>query len=221
MICTGIAGRAFPDGKFSCRNPVISFVRWHTLIFQKGKRMKAAFITMALTFLCGTTINVALEPALPDNLRVIAGTWRPAESFKHLLDSELVSSRQTGFEISIDKRLGDSHRRTSGSDTYFNAWAIPLRDDGHELIATGHLKFGDGSEVDHLISKRDGSLYLTCGVVTGGSTRIFLGRGPVEESFEAMIVEWTQHSIGAPIDLERAFATVMYERVSRPAAPVR
>ena len=108
---------------------------------------------------------------------------------------------------------------TSGSDTYYNAWATSLKDGGHELVATGHLKFDDGVEVEHVISKSDGSLYLSCGVVTSGSTRIFLGRGPDEESFEAMVVEWTQHSIGTPIDLEREFATVMYERVNPPATP--
>lgn len=28
MKCTGVAGRAFSDGEFTCRNPVISVVRW-------------------------------------------------------------------------------------------------------------------------------------------------------------------------------------------------
>ncbi|QEF97917.1 hypothetical protein Mal15_19630 [Stieleria maiorica] len=183
--------------------------------------MKTLFITMAFTLLCLTTMIDAGETTLNKIIHTIAGKWRPVESCQHLLDSELVSRHQTGFEISIDKSLGDSHRKTSGSGTYYKAWATALHDSGHELIATGHLRFDDGSEIDHLISRSKGSLYLTYGVVTGGSTRIFLGRGPNEESLEAIVVEWTQHSIGTPIDLERDFATVMYERVNLPAAPHR
>lgn len=65
-----------------------------------------------------------------------------------------------------------------------------------------------------MISRKDGSLYLGYGIVNGGNPRIFLGRGSDNASVDTLVIEWTSSCSDSPVDLNRDFATVIYERAS-------
>ena len=155
-------------------------------------------------------IPEVVESSATGNVQALAGKWKPGESFRHLIDSKLVSSGETGFEISIDRKLGDSHRKTSG--TYFQDYSAFLKNNGHSAVASGNIKFDHGAEAEIVISSKDGSLYLWYGIVTGGNPRIFIGRGSDEASAETLVVEWASWCTESPVDVEREFATVIYER---------
>ena len=181
-----------------------------------------AIIFVGLAAMQAAPTPKVLEATATDNVQAIAGKWKPVESCHHLLDADLVSSRKIGFEISIDKKLGDSHRESSGSGTYYDNYSAFLKRNGHEPVATGYIKFDYDLDGEHIITKKDGSLYLWYGIVTVGNPRIFLGRGPDKQSVETLVVEWASWCGGSPVDLDRDFATVMYERVDRNATlPLR
>lgn len=181
--------------------------------------MKSLLVTAGFIFLCAATMaspDDILRVSSPnDNIQAIAGKWRPIESCYHLLDSDLVTSRRIGFEISIDENLGDSHRRSSGSTTHYTVFADALKNEGHEPLATGHIKFDGSFEVDHVIFKNNGSLYIWYGVNAYGRPRIFVGRGPDKMSFDTLVIEWSTEDAGTPIDLggKREFATISYDRI--------
>jgi hypothetical protein len=72
-------------------------------------------LAAALTILHSVTAQDVAIPAASTtgNLQKLTGTWKPTKSSHPLLDSDLVSSNQTGFTISIDKVLGETYRRSS------------------------------------------------------------------------------------------------------------
>ena len=178
-----------------------------------------AIVFVAMTFAATQVAPTpkVLESPTTDNVHAMAGKWRPVESCHHLLDADLVSSRTVGFEISIDKQLGDSHRKSSGSGTYYDNYADFLKRNGHKPVASGYIKFDYDLDSEHIITRKDGSLYLWYGIVSVGNPRIFLGRGPDKHSVETLVMEWDSWCGGSPVDLKRDFATVIYERVDRNA----
>ena len=150
------------------------------------------------------------EASATGNVQALSGKWKAVESSHHLLDERLVATGDTGFEIAVDKQLGESHRRTS--ETYYGQYTAFLEKNGHAAIASGTIKFDCGGQSEFVIAEKDGSLYLWYGVVTGGNPRIFLGRGSDDASVESIAIEWASWCSDSPVELNRDFATVAYER---------
>lgn len=188
----------------------------------KGNPMRTLSLFVLLTVCSRADAVEFVEASSTGNLRALAGTWKPVEHFHHLLDSELVSRDEIGFEISIDDHLGDSHRKAKVSgksrERYYPDYAAFLKEKGHEPIATGFVRFDDGAECEHVITKKAGSLYLWYGVVFINNPRIFIGRGADVNSAETVVVEWTSSCSDTPVKLERDFATIVYKRVDRDTA---
>jgi hypothetical protein len=175
--------------------------------------MKALFIiAMALTAAPVAFRPDAVEFTSTSKMQALAGKWTPVDSSRKLLDSDLLSSGKTGFTISLDKKLGDSHRSVSGS--YYDDYTQFLRKNGHNAIASGRINFDCGTDSEFVISTKNGSLYLWYGIVTGGNPRIFIGRGSDEASC-ILAVEWASWCSNSPVSLEKDFATIVYERVSK------
>ncbi len=172
-----------------------------------------------LLLLPATARPDVLEASGTGNVEGLAGHWRPVESSRHLLDSKLASRGQAGFRISIDKKLGDSHRKAT--DAYYEQYAAFLKKNGHVAVASGYIRFDHGGESEIVISSKGGSQYLWYGVVTGGNPRIFLGRGSNESSVATLAVEWAAWCSDSPIDVDRDYATVIYRRVDRTGVPPR
>lgn len=168
----------------------------------------AIALTVAPTAL-GTDV---VESTATGNVQALAGKWKPVDSSRHLLDSKLLSSGETGFTITLDKKQGDSYRKTSA--TYYDDYEKFLGENGHAAVASGYIKFDYGGESEFVISSKNGSLYLWYGIVTGGNPRIFIGRGS-DKASSALAVEWASWCSNSPVDLERDFATIVYERVAR------
>jgi len=153
------------------------------------------------------------------NLQQLAGTWKATESSHRILDSQLVSSNKTGFTISIDKVLGEAHRRSSLPKHYLDDLSAYLKKHGYTPVASGTIRFDHGSEGEHLITTKGGSLYLWFGIFSGGNPRIFLGRGPDESSVKTLVVEWRDLSTDSPVTFteQERFATIVYERAVQKA----
>jgi hypothetical protein len=151
-------------------------------------------------------------PTSVANIQAAGGRWQAAEMSHQLLDPEIVSSGRTGFEIVVDKKIGASHRRTSGSDEYYSIFAKFLRDGGYEPLATGRMKTDLGDEAEFIISKKDGSLFLWHGIVTGANARIFLGWNTDKSSVDVFVVEWTESCPLSPLDVQYEYGTVIYKR---------
>ena len=96
---------------------------------------------------------------------------------------------------------------------------MELKKHGYTPVASGTIKFDHGSEGEHLITKKDGSLYLWLGILSDGNPRIFHGRGRDESSVKTLVVEWSDSSNDTPVDFngEERFATIVYERAVRNA----
>ena len=144
------------------------------------------------------------------NLAALAGKWKPVDGSLNLLDEDLVSSGDTGLEISIDEKLGDSHRKASKD--YYEQYSAFLLENGHTPMATGFIRFDYGGEGEIVISRKEGSLYLWHGVVTGGNPRIFPGMGAEKDAVETLVIEWAHWCSYSPVDNDRDFATVIYKR---------
>ena len=168
------------------------------------------FIAMILIAASSALGSDVTESTAIGNVQALAGKWKPVDSSRHLLDSKL-RSNETGFTISLDKKLGDSHRKTSAN--YFDDYSLFLRKNGHAAVASGFIKFEFGAESEFVISTKNGSLYLWYGIVTGGNPRIFIGRGS-DEASSTLVVEWASWCSDSPVDSNREFATVVYERVA-------
>ncbi len=176
--------------------------------------MKKLHVIAAMFILAATSLGAdVVESTATGNVQALAGKWKPVKSSHLLLDSKLVASGETGFEIAIDKQLGDSHRKTSAK--YYEQYSAFLKNNGHTAVASGYIKFDYGGEGDLVISTKNGSLYLWYGIVTGGNPRIFIGRGSDEDSAITVAVEWASWCSDSPVDLDRDFATVIYERADR------
>ncbi|MEW4491015.1 M56 family metallopeptidase [Thalassoglobus sp. JC818] len=178
--------------------------------------------------LCGngipTTQRDAIQPAQPDvdetsttdNTEALSGKWQATQESHHLLDSKLVEANQTGFVIAIDKRFGESYRKTS--DTYENQYREFLEQKGHAAVVSGTIKFDYGGESELMISSKDGDLYLWYGVVTGGNPRIFLHSGADKTSVDSLAIQWTSSCSDSPLDSDTDSAEVVYQRL-RPTDP--
>jgi hypothetical protein len=156
-----------------------------------------------------------VESSSTGNLQSLAGKWKVAEHSQHLLDPELVSKRKTGFAISIDKELGDSHRKESRQDKHYDKYSAFLKENGHEPVATGFIRFDYGGEGALVITQKDGSLYLWSGVVHVDNPRVFIGRGKEKDSAGTFVIEWASWCSESPVGRDRHFATVVYERDKR------
>lgn len=177
-------------------------------------------LAAALTILHSVTAQDVAIPAASTtgNLQKLTGTWKPTKSSHPLLDSDLVSSNQTGFTISIDKVLGETYRRSSLPKQYLDDLSADLKAHGYAPVASGSIKFDHGSEAELLITIKNGSLYLWFGILSGGNPRIFLGRGSDESSVRTLVVEWSRVSTDSPVNFdEEEFATIVYERAVQDA----
>ena len=182
--------------------------------------MKGLYVIATMLIVAAPVLGTdVVESTSTGNIQALAGKWKPVESSHHFLDSKLVSSGEIGLEITIDKQLGDSHRKAS--DTYYEQYSAFLKNNGHTAVASGYIKFDYGSESEFVISTKDGSLYLWYGIVTGGNPRIFIGRGSDEASTSTLAVEWASWCSDSPVDLDRDFATVIYERADQVATRTR
>ncbi len=182
--------------------------------------MNTFYIIVATLISAATSLGADVcESTATGNIQAVAGKWKAGKSSHHLLDSKLVSSGETGFEIAIDKQLGASHRMTS--DTHYEQYSAFLQANGHTAVASGHIKFDYGGEGELVISTKNGSLYLWYGIVTGGNPRIFVGRGSDEASASTLAVEWASWCSDSPVDLDSDFATIIYERVENKTTPGR
>ena len=182
--------------------------------------MKKLHVIAMMLISAATSLGAdVVESTATGNVQALSGKWTPVKSSHHLLDSKLVSSGKTGIELAIDKKLGESHRKTS--DTYYEQYSAFLKNNGHTAVASGYIKFDYGGEGELVISTKSGSLYLWYGIVTGGNPRIFIGRGSDEASASTMAVEWASWCSDSPVDLNSDFATVIYERVENKTAPGR
>ncbi|MEZ6088423.1 MAG: hypothetical protein R3C05_10430 [Pirellulaceae bacterium] len=150
------------------------------------------------------------QASMADNLQALTGKWKATEASHHLLESKLVEANETGFEITIDKQLGESYRRTS--DTYENQYKAFLKKKGHAAVASGTIKFDYGGESELMISRKGGSFFLWYGVVNGGNPRIVLHAGADKSSLDSFAIEWTSLCSDSPVDLDRESATVVYQR---------
>lgn len=83
------------------------------------------------------------------NVQSLTGKWKAVESSYRALDAKLVKSEETGFEIAIDRRLGDSLRRSSVS--YFDRYSAIFEEKGHAIIATGTIQFQYGGESEFVM----------------------------------------------------------------------
>lgn len=180
--------------------------------------MKSLFIIAAAIFASHSPGSLdVVESSSTGNLEAIAGNWRPIEQCHHLLDEKLVAQDKLGFQITVDEKLGDSHRQAKlhekDRDSYYDTYAAFLEKNGHLPVATGFIKFDYGSGGEYVISQKDGSLYLWYGVVMIDNPRIFVGRGSKALSAETFVIEWASRCSESPVELERDFASVIYERV--------
>ena len=71
MKCTGVAGRAFPDGQVSRRNPVISVVRRQETI----PKISSEFISIGLNLVIGAGYALNLDRPLGVMRRVAVGLF--------------------------------------------------------------------------------------------------------------------------------------------------
>ena len=148
------------------------------------------------------------EASSTTNIAAIAGRWQALSVSNNALDPKLVSAGRVGFSISIDDKLGHSHKK------HFEHYARFLKEHGHHPLASGVVKFDWGGEATHVVTSKQGSLYLWYGPVFGGNLRIFLGRGSNASSVDLLTIEWAEWCGHSRIDADREWATIVYKRDS-------
>ncbi|MCA9140156.1 MAG: serine/threonine protein kinase [Planctomycetales bacterium] len=147
----------------------------------------------------------------------LSGRWYPPEELFHYLDQSLLPDK-AGFEITIDKNLGDSHRRLS--DDYYQTYSAGLAESGHVPVATGQIRFDHGSEAAFIVTEKDNQWRLHYGIVTGGDPIIFFGKQESPGSPDALVVQWEVGHADNPLaeDDDAMTRAITYYRLDEPTA---
>lgn len=186
--------------------PILSQTSWTYHVALRSVENLLSVVTETNSAIQADTENKSVA------IKSLAGKWRPIRHSLPQLDVALRNRGKAGFEINIDKCLGDSHRKVSGGDSYFQKYAEMLDDRGHRPIATGYINFAYSSEGSFIATEKGGSTYLWYGIVAGGSPRIFLCSGSAGQSPDVLVIQWESTCVGFPGKSGTDSTTIIYQR---------